>query len=299
MNLRHIEIFHAIMRSGSISGASRRLNVSQPNVTRVLAHAEQQLGFLLFERRSRGLAPTPEALRLWPEIERVMQQLDTVDELARRLRHGDGQHLRIGAAHALGQAVMPEAMLAARARMPKLTLELVTSHFATLCDDLLNYRMDCALAFAQQAPEGIQQDVLCRAAMVALVPHAMAAPSPVPLAWLRERDLLLMQRHDPLGAILHRALTEAGLSTLSDYQIKTYSVIADMVLAGAGVGIVDAFTAARYRDRLQVVPLAPALTFDVVLLHPRHSPLSHTAQQFRAILRQRLACAEAAMETHP
>ncbi|WP_106477716.1 LysR family transcriptional regulator [Phytohalomonas tamaricis] len=299
MNLRHIEIFHAIMRSGSISSASRRLNVSQPNVTRVLAHAEQQLGFALFERRSQGLIPTPEALRLWPEIEQVMQQLDTIDELTRRLRRGDGQHLRIGAAHALGQAVMPEAMITARVRMPKLTLELVTSHFATLCDDLLNYRMDVALAFAQQVPDGIRQDVLCRAAMVALVPKGMAAPYPVSLAWLRERDLLLMQRHDPLGTILHHALADAGLSTLSDYQIKTYSVIADMVLAGAGVGIVDAFTAARYSERLQVVPLVPALTFDVVLLHPRHSPLSHTAQQFRDILCQRLASTEVTMLEQP
>ncbi|WP_071882192.1 LysR family transcriptional regulator [Candidatus Sodalis pierantonius] len=34
MRLRHIEIIHAIMASGSISGAARRLNVSQPNISR-------------------------------------------------------------------------------------------------------------------------------------------------------------------------------------------------------------------------------------------------------------------------
>lgn len=51
MRLRHIEVFQAIVQTGSISAAARLLNVSQPNISRVLNHAEQQLGFALFERR--------------------------------------------------------------------------------------------------------------------------------------------------------------------------------------------------------------------------------------------------------
>ncbi|WP_300535865.1 LysR family transcriptional regulator, partial [Sphingosinicella sp.] len=36
MNLRHIEIFHAVYSNGSVSAAARALNVSQPSVTKVL-----------------------------------------------------------------------------------------------------------------------------------------------------------------------------------------------------------------------------------------------------------------------
>ncbi|MEI8631900.1 LysR family transcriptional regulator [Vibrio sp. PP-XX7] len=47
MRLRQIEVFHAILQAGTISGAARLLHVSQPNVSRILTHAEQQLGFCL------------------------------------------------------------------------------------------------------------------------------------------------------------------------------------------------------------------------------------------------------------
>ena len=50
MKLRHIEVFHAVMLTGTVNGAARLLNVTQPAVTKILQHAEDQLGFKLFIR---------------------------------------------------------------------------------------------------------------------------------------------------------------------------------------------------------------------------------------------------------
>ena len=58
MNLRHIEIFHAVYVNGSVSAAARALNVSQPSVSKMLRHAESLLGFNLFQRTNGGLVPT-------------------------------------------------------------------------------------------------------------------------------------------------------------------------------------------------------------------------------------------------
>ena len=64
MRLQHIEIFHAVYTCGSITAAAKMLNVSQPSVSKVLAHAEQQLGFALFDRLKGKLIPTQETERL-------------------------------------------------------------------------------------------------------------------------------------------------------------------------------------------------------------------------------------------
>ena len=61
MRLRQIEVFHAIYTSGSMTNAAAMLNVSQPSISKVLAHAEQQLGYRLFDRVKGKLVPTPEA----------------------------------------------------------------------------------------------------------------------------------------------------------------------------------------------------------------------------------------------
>jgi hypothetical protein len=38
MRLRHIEVFHAVYNRGSITGAAKLLNASQPSISKVLAH---------------------------------------------------------------------------------------------------------------------------------------------------------------------------------------------------------------------------------------------------------------------
>ncbi|GHC14501.1 transcriptional regulator [Kushneria pakistanensis] len=288
MKLRHIEIFHALISCGSVSAAARHLNVSQPSVTRTLAHAESVLGVSLFKRHPRGLTPTPEALRLWPAIETAVRQLNVVEQLGRQLRHGIDQTLRLGASHALGHLIMPKALITLQKTLPALEIELVTSHFSTLCEELLAHHLDLALTFAQPAPEGIQCEHLMQAPMKALLPSGMVAPCPVTLEWLNAHGLILMPGDDPLGTLLDNALSEARLIPATRLRIKTYSVIAEMVMAGGGTGIVDPFTAERYRDRLQVLPLAPALNMDVALLSASHVPLPHSAHRLRTLIIEQL-----------
>lgn len=107
MRLRHIEIFQAIRQTGSISGAAQLLHVSQPAVTKVLQHAELQLGFPLFLRVRGKLQPTPEALELEREVDKVSESLQGVRRLAQNLRRAPGHSLRIGATPALALALLP------------------------------------------------------------------------------------------------------------------------------------------------------------------------------------------------
>src|SRR3569833_2846759 len=96
MRLRHIEVFNAVMLTGSVSGAARLVNVTQPAVSRTLQHAEVQLGFALFHRVKNRLVPTTEALTLYPHVERLFANLDEVQRLADTLKTGrDAKEVRV------------------------------------------------------------------------------------------------------------------------------------------------------------------------------------------------------------
>ncbi|STM16821.1 LysR family transcriptional regulator [Escherichia coli] len=58
VNLRHIEIFHAVMTAGSLTEAAHLLHTSQPTVSRELARFEKVIGLKLFERVRGRLHPT-------------------------------------------------------------------------------------------------------------------------------------------------------------------------------------------------------------------------------------------------
>ena len=88
MNLRQLEIFEAVMRTGSLSAAARSLGVSQPAISKALRLAEQEAGFVLFRRIRGRLFPSPEAETLLPQVERVRSEIGAVSLLLKQLRDG-------------------------------------------------------------------------------------------------------------------------------------------------------------------------------------------------------------------
>ncbi|MDB5913310.1 MAG: transcriptional regulator, LysR family-like protein, partial [Ramlibacter sp.] len=107
LNLRQIEVFRAIMLAGSVSGAGRMLHVSQPAISRMLSLTEDRLGFKLFERQRTRLFPTPEARRLFIEVEGLYEGMERVNDLARNLARSGSGSLRIVASASYGERLIP------------------------------------------------------------------------------------------------------------------------------------------------------------------------------------------------
>ncbi|MET8244367.1 LysR family transcriptional regulator [Streptomyces sp. NPDC005202] len=81
LDLSLLRTFLAVHRAGSFTAAARLLGVSQPTVTAQIRTLEAQLGRELFERRSRGVVPTPVADQL---AGRVAAPLDALAAVADR-----------------------------------------------------------------------------------------------------------------------------------------------------------------------------------------------------------------------
>ena len=73
INVRHLAVFRAVMRSGSVSAGARTLNISQPAVTKSLQAIEAQIGVPLFRRIKGRLQATSEAGLLMPKVDEVFR----------------------------------------------------------------------------------------------------------------------------------------------------------------------------------------------------------------------------------
>lgn len=91
VNLRHIEIFHAVMTAGSLTEAAHLLHTSQPTVSRELARFEKVIGLKLFERIRGRLHPTVQGLRLFEEVQRSWYGLDRIVSAAKSARVSPGR----------------------------------------------------------------------------------------------------------------------------------------------------------------------------------------------------------------
>lgn len=81
MRLRQIEVFYAIMSTGSLRRAAEVLHVSQPAASKVLRYAEQSLGFALFERTGGRLVPTREARIMLPHVNTIFEKISDLKRL--------------------------------------------------------------------------------------------------------------------------------------------------------------------------------------------------------------------------
>src|SRR6266568_3612649 len=103
MKLRQLEVFRAVVETGTTKGAAHLLQISQPAVSTLIQHTEDQLGIELFQRLRGRLVPTEEALSLYAESSSIF------------LLFGS---LRVAATPSLGNSVLPRAIHSFAARRP-------------------------------------------------------------------------------------------------------------------------------------------------------------------------------------
>ena len=86
LNLRQVEIFHAVMVNGTTQRAAEVLHISQPGISKAIQELERQLGFALFHRTRRRLVPTAEAHFYFREVEESFAALSRLRSAAARIR---------------------------------------------------------------------------------------------------------------------------------------------------------------------------------------------------------------------
>lgn len=306
MRLRHIEIFEAIRRTGSLTEAAAALHISQPAASKLLAHAESQLGFKLFDRVKGRLVATREAEILTPEIARLSQDLSSVRRLASNLRDRPNGHLRLGCAPALGLGLLPGVVRDSRNAQPGITFDIHTHHSAELVQGLLTRELDLAITFDTNDYPGLTRMGLGHTELV----HLSRKPGTGPLrlselsaasgdaaaaaatsaAATSGDTLILLDAGDASGALLQLALDAQGLAPQVAIQVQTHYVACALVDAGCGDAIVDAITAqAMLRPGMNLRRLEPALRVPISIMTRNQDPLSALHRDL--IERLRAACA--------
>ncbi|MCJ0883254.1 LysR family transcriptional regulator [Vibrio sp. CCB-PB317] len=292
MNLRQLEVFYAIMQAGTVSGAARLLHVSQPNVTRVLAHTEQQLSFTLFERVKGRLVPTQEAKTLLPEAEKVYQQLGQFRSLTNKVKQGT-QHLRVGAPPVLAAHLLAPTV-ALLSKEHGISFELLTANRDELCSGLLKHELDVAIAFGEETPPAIMGHMLLKENLALIAPKSAAIPEEktVILEELISHDLPIigLDSRDPLGLLLHQTLSARDEHYQHAITVRSHSAAAELVKNEAGFAIVDPWTAKQYRqdNAVSVHALEPNMSFSVSILFAEHTPQSIATKQFITALKQQM-----------
>ncbi|MDE8652534.1 LysR family transcriptional regulator [Novosphingobium album (ex Liu et al. 2023)] len=292
MNLRQIEVFHAVYSAGSISAASRLLNVSQPSVSKVVKHTETCLGFSLFRLVRGRLAPTDEAHALFREVDELHKQIAVFQRTARNLRTMAEGHLRLGVLPSLSFSVTPASIARFRSLAPRVTVDVRALHHDEFRAVLTSRECDFVIGHHLLQDPDIAGVSVGQGRVGALMSRGMAEDEN------GEIDLETLQRHevirfspsvaiaDLVGQAAYKLAADAGRSVVA----HSVYIAAALAKNGVGVAIVDEFTAQGFvSPDLCFRPVKPAVTFELKALHLVRQPLSRISRAFLDVQRQVIA----------
>ncbi|MEN9868299.1 MAG: hypothetical protein RL748_3889 [Pseudomonadota bacterium] len=292
ISLRHIEVFRAVMMTGSVTRAAALLNNSQPTTSRELARLESLLQIKLFERVRGKLQATAQALSLFEEVRRSYLGLERIVSMAASMRQfGQGQ-LSIICLPTFAQTLLPGACAAFMRQAPEASISITPQESPLLEEWLSAQRHDLGLTESESVPPGTQAQPLFAGDMLCILPpgHALARKAVLQAEDFAGQDFISLSALDSYRQQLDALFDARGVKRRMVMETTSAASVCAMVRQGLGLAIVNPLTALDEAGRGVVIRrFGVALPFIVSLILPLHRPGSALVASFVSLLQQHVS----------
>lgn len=292
MELRQIRYALSVAKERSFTRAATRLNVSQSAVSEQIKLLEDEIGFSLFRRTPRGVELTERGRTFLYEGERVIGDVLSLSDTARRLRGAPSDTLTIGMGSGMAQIFMPRLFDDLSGKLPGVRLEILTAPTKNIFNDLHEERIDAGIAIEsdpERVPAGIVFERLTEAemAVIAHPSHRLTrGRKPIDIGRLVTEPIIMSELTVGYGQVVLSLFADLGIRpnilAVAD-NVETMKII---VQSGAGIAIVPRACAANEvaLGAIKAMPITPR-RFVALSLFRRRQPLSRQKEGYLAALR--------------
>jgi len=241
MKLRQIEVFHAVMITGSTVAAAEMLNVTQPAISTTLKRMKDDLGLALFISSSGRLIPTPEARALFAQAHAIQEDVGSLRRLARLLAEGKAGTLRLGVVPAVSEGILAQAISQIRSHAPDLVLSVDVLNSHDLVNRLIGGRIDLACVFGDDHGPPLQTLFNISIPLVCVGPSEVLSDIDcVTPAQLAKMPLAAMRPTDPIGRLLSSWGGRKAMPPV--VELRSSRGVLALARAGVAAGVVDWLT---------------------------------------------------------
>lgn len=288
MRLRQIEVLHAIMQTGSVTGAAKLLNVSQPSVSTVLQHMEAQLGMQLFRRSGGRLKPSPEAEALLPEVSEIFRRVNRLSQNARSLARGRLGRITVAGTLALSNGYIVDAVSIFGQSHPDVDVTIHSLQTPDIIERVMAREINLGVCYGEINNSGLLIEELAKGAMICVMPenHTLANKKSIEITDLAGETLITYDDGDVLRAKVESLFEEFDVHPNLSLQVSQTITAIRLVHHGAGLALVEPFYfAAIQPPGLVARPISPVQQLSAYLIRPVDAIESAALTAFIEILR--------------
>jgi len=288
-NTKGLNAFRAVMESGSLTDAAKRLEVTQPAVSRLIANLEEETGLNLFKRQRQRLVPTPEAEAFYREAVRVLSAWEQIPQLAEDIKAQHGSRLRIVSIPRLATGILPDVLQAYSERYPdsQLSVDVLSrqdleqwSHtqqfdLGLVALPIQHPTIQCLPMFAVRAVIAMSRD------------HPFSTRKTIEARELLEEPFvapaegLIMREH------LDRVFMQIGCKPNIRMESSSSIFAARLATHGFGLNLIDPFTARWVGGKnMAMVELSPAYEISFGFFYHLSRPPSPATRRFIEVFKE-------------
>ncbi|WP_439532504.1 LysR substrate-binding domain-containing protein [Polymorphobacter sp.] len=295
-NLRTLRGFHAIVETGSVTGAARQLGLSQPSVSRMLADLEAEIGFQLFHRDRGRLILTADGMLLHGEVGRSLGSIERVFSLVRDIAEFRVGELRLVGPPSLCESVVPDIAARFLKRLPGVRLSIDSRSVETARLMIANRMVDGGFVKLPLDRTDLVAEPLVQSEAVCVMAssHPLAQEPVLSPALVGRAPLILLGQGRTSRTQIEASFSDAGIKP--NVRVETHTIGSACALAARGIGltIVNGLLARSYlREGLIARPFAPKLMQDYAFVTTAEIEPSRLAQEFLADCRAYFAAVAA------
>lgn len=296
LNMGQLEAFRSVMLVGTVIGAARLMNITQPGVSRSIGLLEHRIGYKLFERHGRRLVPTPEAEALYREIEPLYGSLDRIAEIAQDIRFQRAGALRIATLPGLAQGLVPRAVARFLSSRPKVTALVESLPSRQIAERVSTRQFDVGVVELPLFRTAIAIEPLVPVPHMAVIPvaHRLASKKMISLKDLDGERMVLLARQSFVRHQIDEQFSSLGVRPNVVLETPSSSIACALVAAGAGIALVGKWTAIPFAtSQIVVRPIKETVFSRLAIIFPEAGARLSLANAFANDLREEIRCFDA------
>lgn len=240
-------------RERNFTRAAEKLHIAQPPLSRAIQQLEEEVGVSLLDRASRPLALTDAGRMLFEQAVQVLDRVDEMTAMMRRLQEAERARLSIGFVGSTLYGYLPEVIRRYRAARPATGLTLLELTTMEQVAALKDGRIDVGFGRIPFEDAQVERTLLRNERLCAALPagHRLAAgKGPLRLEEL-EGDALIVYPRTPRPSYADQVLAlfrGRDLHPPIVHEVREVQTALGLVVAEAGVCLVPASLERIRRD---------------------------------------------------
>ncbi len=240
MDRKQLRAFVAVAEHHSFSAGARALGTVQSNVSAHIARLEKELGVTLIDRATNE--PTDEGRAVLERARRIEAEFEALDADVASLRDVVSGSVRLGAIGTTARWLVAPLLTSVTERYPEIRVIVLDATTSSLVLNLVSGTVDLAIVNLPIDEPDLIVEPLFDEDRILIVPagHPLYDRESITLEELAGHDLLLEARGTAFRDVLDHAAAEQGIELSPKAELDGMRLLASLVFAGFGAGIVPA-----------------------------------------------------------